>query len=148
MCAFLSSFPFGIYTVLRKFARSTRQTVPIADSALTLYSEEKGEGKLSAEAHARLKPVIDAIGQGWAHDLHTTLAHAGETMVVPRMIVLSAHSHFEFFKTQLEKSAPVGSTPAISPLELSMVDEVVTYDRGQERSIRMAIYATAIAGLL
>ncbi|MEY2664444.1 MAG: hypothetical protein RIT04_252 [Candidatus Parcubacteria bacterium] len=152
MCAFLSSFPFGIFTVLRKIARTTRQTVSIADSTLALYdhsNESSGSipKSLSREEQIRLEPVISAIGKGWIHDLHAALAHAGERMVIPRLIVLSAHSHLSFFKSELEKSAPVGSAPAISALELPVIEPFVQYDPGQVRSLRMGIYTTAIANL-
>jgi hypothetical protein len=68
-------------------------------------------------------------------------------MVIPRLIVLSAHSHLSFFKSELEKSAPVGSAPAISALELPVIEPFVQYDPGQVRSLRMGIYTTAIANL-
>ncbi|MDB5259534.1 MAG: hypothetical protein JWO73_742 [Candidatus Taylorbacteria bacterium] len=144
MCVFISSFPFGIATIIRKMAKTLRQSMPAADSLLTLFDG----GKLSDEERARISPIINEIGKGWVHDLFATLAHAGETMVIPRNIILSAHSHFSFFAIELNSppSAPEYK-PNIAALELPMIADFITYDPGQERSLRIGIYTTALASL-
>lgn len=101
ICHFIASFPSGVSTIIRKCAKNLHETEDGADSTLTLLDG----GKLTPEDEARVRPVIDAIGKGWIHDLMTTLGHAGERSVIPKNIVLSSHSHYALFD-RLIKNIP------------------------------------------
>lgn len=140
VCALITSFPFGVGTVMRKLGKALHVESTTAESALTMHSA----GKLSADEERRLDPVIEALGKGWTHDLKTALAQAGETATIPRMVFLSSHSHVSFFKNLIVKIPDLNAK--ISELELPMIASAVVYENGQERSVRMGIYTAAIRG--
>lgn len=140
VCSLITSFPFGVGTVIRKLGKVLHVEAATADSTLTMHTA----GKLSADEERRLNPIISEIGKGWTHDLKVALAQVGESAMIPRMVFLSSHSHMPFFKNLIMKIPDLNAK--ISELELPMIESAVVYERGQERSVRMGIYTAAIRG--
>jgi hypothetical protein len=139
MCSSIASYPFGSVTLTRKVAASLHQTESMADSTISLYAG----GKLHDEEEVRVSRAVTSIMSGWASLFFKSLLSATDKKMVPRMILLSCHSHYPLFERTLSGSE---EWPAnVIPFDETTVDKSVSFEDLSERSPLMGMYSLAIA---
>ncbi len=96
-CKYISSFPFGIKTLLRKIGEVTNHSIEASDSVLTLYYADK----LSESEKKKIKSLIDGFSAEFSKVCTDLFSKAFNILQLPKTLYLSTHSHFDFFKNSL-----------------------------------------------
>lgn len=139
MCSSTASYPFGSTTLVRKVAASLRQPESITESTLDLYSR----GMLHDGEQKKVAGAVTTILSGWVSLFHKSILNATDKEMVPRMVLLSCHSHHPIFERVLADSEewPVH----VTAFDDTAVDRAVVFEKLSERSPLLGMYSLAIS---
>jgi len=143
LCKHISSFPFGIITLLRKIARSTRQGVESSESLITLYEGDK----LNENEKQNAKKVIDPLLNAWSVLCVKSFSSSFDIIHIPRTVFLSAHSHFDLFKQALLFRNDL-NFDIISYEKIIENDKRVVFENNSVTSQLMKMYTLALNFML
>jgi len=136
-CVFSGSYPFGIHSIVRTVAREMKTDIYTAESMLNMFSEDK----LDPTHAAKEATIIKNMGDGWIGEFRKLLKSSSIPHAVPRHIIISAHSHEDFFMKNFSRAYPSNS------LELLTIEQVtpsVTYDVHVDKERLTGLYVIAI----
>lgn len=97
LCKHISSYPFGVTTLVRKMSHATREDMDHNNSLLALY--EKGE--LSETEKVRANRIIEPLLNAWSILCVKSFSDTFDPLHIPRTVYISAHSHFDIFRQAL-----------------------------------------------
>lgn len=136
-CVFFGSFPLGINGIIRKIANATKTDILSAESSLTLFMNKQLD-----PAHASsTQKIITDISHGWVADLTKLTTHAHIPLSSLNEIIISAHSHDEYFLQLIKKYKPKSDVVLLS---IDHIKERVTFSPQTEKLRIMGLCASAI----
>lgn len=142
VCACLASFPFGVFTLLRKVSYISKHADETSDSILSLYQGDK----LEDSENKKVKKIIEPLMQTWYHQFLKSITKNEDRVIIPRLVYLSAHSHFDIFKSVFilnnEKKYEVISFNTVQ------IESHVTYEKISEKSQVIGMYALALKDMI
>ena len=140
LCKHIVSFPFGIKTVLRKVAIGSNESVETSDSLLSLFQGDK----LSEKEKENMQNIVQPLVQEWSDLCIKSFEGVIDISSIPRIVYLSAHSHFELFrKALISRSQPNFDVIAYDSIGIG---NQITFGKGVEPSNMMRMYAFALRG--
>lgn len=99
--AYLGTFPFGIATLMRKFATASKTSFAEASSTVLLYEARTLEESAQKKVEAGFAPLI----KGWQAECTHSFHEMGENVVLPRTVHLYMESPLlSLFKKALEEA--------------------------------------------
>jgi len=113
-CIFFGSYPFGVRTMVRKVAASTKTDGHAADSLIALYTG----GKLDPAQDKKAGAVIESVSEGWAKELDKVLLLSPQDIRSSANIVISARAHEDSLAKMLHKLYPAVKITAISETDM------------------------------
>jgi hypothetical protein len=136
-CIFFASYPFGVRTLVRKIAATTKTELGAADSLLTLY-----ESGVMDQTHAKESAkMIKDIAMGWSTELQKLFSEQSTTCPIPSAIVVYAFAHDKFFVQALKDIYPANR---IEVLSIESILPYVSYGGRAEHRRLTGLYAIAI----
>lgn len=142
LCANIASFPLGTSNLIRKISHLFNQSDEVADSTMSLYQG----GKLGEVETRRISRAIDEFSSGWIALYTKALESAIEMGGVPRLILLSTHSHLEIFKNLIIKNSK--NNIHIIDFNLESIKSDITFAKTSENNQLMKMYALALQDML
>lgn len=142
LCKHISSFPFGITSLLRKMANSMNQGIAASDSLLTLYQGDK----LTESEKNNTKKIITPLLNAWSAMCIKSLTGSFDIINIPRTVLMSAHSHFDLFKEAMLFQNDL-NLDIISYKSVIGEDKIVT-DKGLAQSELMKMYMLALGNMI
>ena len=142
LCKHMASFPFGIQTLLRKISSSTKNSIEMSDSILSLYQGKKLDG---AE-QVKIEKIIKSLLQAWSNLFTQSFEKTFEVTSVPRTVYLSSHSHFDIFKEALIYQNEFNFN--IVPYDSVDAGNSITFKKGVDQSNMIKIYTLALEKII
>ncbi|MEI6057871.1 MAG: hypothetical protein WCQ60_02765 [bacterium] len=139
LCSILASFPFGMADFIKKSSAALNQSEPLAHSALSMRAHQH----LTVESEKTVANASDPVVREWASQFFKTLASVAGAEGLPRLLVLSVHDHFPYFKQALQDQND-GISLDITALDEALLEKAVTYERGQDTNALVTMYAFAL----
>ena len=136
-CIFFGSYPFGIHTIVRTLAREAKIDEQTADSLLDMSLEGSMDAKLAKKETA----IIADMGDGWIGEFRKLLKSSPTSIVLPHHVVMSGHSHENFFMKNFKQTYPQ-SLPQL--LTLENISPYVAFDTHAEQQRLTGLYIVAI----
>ena len=136
-CTFFGSYPFGIHSIVRTIARETKINDTSADSLLSMATQ----GQLDVAHATKELSIIDDMNKGWIGEFRKLLKTSSALGSLPHHIIISAHSHEDFFLNSFKQAYPE------SFLELLSIDRIlplVAFDVHADRVRLTGLYVIAI----
>ena len=143
LCKHISSFPFGIVTLLRKIAHTTKQGIGSSESLLVLYESDK----LNESEKQNAKKVIDPLLNAWSVLCVKSFSNSFDFIHMPRTVFLSTHSHFDLFKEALLFRNDL-NFDIISYEKIIEEDGRIVFEKGSTTSPLMKMYTLALSSML
>lgn len=139
LCKHISSFPFGIITLLREISHVRHAGMEESESFLALYDGNK----LDESERQNAKKIIDPLLNAWSALCIKSFESTFDVMHIPRTVFLSAHSHFNLFKESLLFRNDLNFD--VIPYE-KMIEEnsLVTFEKGSPHSVLMKMYTLVL----
>lgn len=133
MCRHISSFPFGIKTILRKLSHKSKLTIESSDSMISLFQG----GKLNEVENKKALNVIKPLIEDWQNNCIKSFLTAFDVIHLPNKVYLSAYTHRDLFINALKSQTQIRC-------------EVVPYDDivGDENIMLMNMYTHALSAVL
>ena len=143
ICACLASFPFGVSTLSRKISHALKHTNETSDSILNLY----GASKLENNENQKIKKIIEPLMQVWHNQLLKSVVKNNEDkFIVPRLVYLSAHSHFDIFRSVFTLNN--NEKYEVISFDTSKIEPYVVYEKVSEKSQVIGMYALALKNMV
>ncbi|MEN9524429.1 MAG: hypothetical protein RL536_498 [Candidatus Parcubacteria bacterium] len=139
-CIFFGSYPFGTHSIMRTIARETKTDEQSAESTLTL--SEKGQ--LDATHAQKELSIISDMEHGWIGELRKLLMTSSVLDSLPRHIIISAHSHEDFFIKSFNAAYP---DHKLQILTMESIIPFVKFDSNAEQLRLTGLYVIAIHSL-
>jgi cell division ATPase FtsA len=143
LCKHISSFPFGISTLLRKLATATNHSHESSDSLLSLYQGKK----LSEADWISTQKIITPLLEEWRDVCIKTFKTAFDVTSIPRSMYVAAHSHYDLFREALITQADLNLM--IYPYDdLAKDDATIVYEKSSAQSAMIRMYTLALRSVL
>lgn len=142
ICKHISSFPFGISTLLRKISTETKQDIEASNSLVSLYQGDK----LSDTEKNRVQKIIEPLTQEWSDLCVKSFEDVFDLTNIPKNVYLSAHSHYDLFKLALSMKNKFNFN--ISSYDSIDIGDSVVFDQVAEKSNMIKIYALALSNMV
>lgn len=141
-CAYIASFPFGTTTLSRKVAEINKSSLTEADSTLSLLYGKK----LEENEEYRVSKVIDPVLSLWHEQCLKCIEALGERTVIPKVVYLSSHDHYEVFKELLIHRNSY--TFDILPFDETLMTDLVVFEKTAEHNPLVSAYALALKDMI
>lgn len=136
-CTFFGSYPFGINSIIRTIARETKTDDYTAESLLNMFTEDRLD-----PAHTEKElAIVRHMGDGWIGEFRKLLKASPTPDALPRHVIMSAHSHEDFFIKDFARAYPASS---IELLTMDIISPLVAFDTYTERLRLTGVYVIAI----
>ncbi len=141
-CAYIASFPFGTNTLSRKVALINKSSITEADSVLSLLYGKK----LEEHEEYRVGKIIDPVLTEWHEQCLACIEALGERTIIPNVVYLSSHDHFEVFKELLIHRNSY--TFEILPFDETLMTDLVVFEKTAEHNPLVSAYALALKDMI
>lgn len=138
LCKHISSFPFGIATLLRKMAQKSGESVESSDSLLSLFQGDKLINQEKIDTNNIVEPLINE----WSDLFIKSFENIFDITNVPRSVYLSAHSHFDLFKQALALKNVFNFN--IEPFDQIDFGDDIIFEKGSAKSNMIKMYVFAL----
>ncbi len=136
--SYLTSFPFGTTTLVRKLAMAQKSSPETANSDLCIYED----GKVDDTQRKKMEKILLPIVKGWQAECSTALAGLGEASLLPKTFYLSS-KHLDTFKKSLEEKHQ-----EVTPFDKFIKSTDVTFEKTSEADSVTKIYVLALRDIL
>ncbi len=131
---YLSTFPFGTYSLFRKLGRAMKQSPEIAKSLLSLYSNDK----LDKSNKEKVEKTVLNIVENWKKSFQNSLAVEG-SYSIPKVVNLSIHENFEIFERALKDLQY-----DVVHFNNDIINELLDFENSEDHSWLMGMYIISI----
>jgi len=141
-CTFFGSYPVGVYTVIRRIAEGQKTDVQLADSSLTLYTQQNMDP--SYEKSAAVQSTEEA-GEFWSTEFRKIFGATDSSVKLPTDAIICGHVHEGFFARSIKNAYPYLQTELLT---LEEIEVFVRYTASTEPIRVSGLYTMALHSIM